>query len=130
MSIETDVLEQLLATTDLIEEVEYVPLGDTAAVDVSVLVRRDQMDPRVQDITGRGRQVVSQARIRCFSTVHVDFGGVVSPQVGDNWTLPKVAGGTPVSGWKAGPPRGGKGVWTIPVELWEDHEAGGYDPSK
>jgi hypothetical protein len=130
MSVQTVVLESFLVRADFAEQVSYVPAAGGAAVTLTALVRRDQADPRIEDIAGRGRQVVSQARIGVLATVHAVHGGIVAPAIGDVWTLPKTAGGVPVAGWKAGPARGSKGVWTIPVELWEDHEAGGYDPNR
>lgn len=129
MSVESTVLTQLMGNVDLVEEVTVEQSG-SAPVTLEVLVHRDQSDPKIEDLDGRGRQLVHQARLKVFATDDPEHGGLVSPQVGDKWTLAKVAGGTAVEGWKAGPARGSRGVWTIPVELWEDLDAGGYDPNK
>jgi hypothetical protein len=119
-----NVLEELLSDGDFAESISVIPKGSTASTASTALTARVRRESSETLSTDEKRSGVYRYTICCMATVHAVFGGLVSPQIGDNWTLARVQGATAEAGWIAGAPVGHGGFWQIPVALTDVDEIG------
>ena len=124
----TDILYSLLDDPDWVESCQYTPFGasPTFFQNIDCVIHRDAVKEEKND---KGLIYWYHATLKCLGPLNgvldSKHGGVAAPTLGDKWKANILRGVAPLTGWLAGDPMAGNGIWIISITSKVIIETGG-----